>query len=68
MNRRRDIRSKLAPALLALAAVSCTTDLEARGPQVVEEPWPVLVSRTGVPVLMDLPVVGFLFGRTTIVR
>ena len=57
--------------LLALAAASCTTDLEQRRESLsvaTEDQPPVLVSRTGVPILMDLPVIGFLFGRISIVR
>ena len=50
---------------------SCATDRDhVRDDQLgkSEEAPPIRVSRTGVPILMDLPVIGFLFGQTTVVR
>ena len=65
MRRRRTPRLRLA-ALLALAG--CVSDAE-QTPEVELEPAPATsVSRTGVPVLMDLPVLGWLFRRETTVR
>ena len=68
----RTVRSRsglLALTLLVLASASCTSDLQRRADShdVRGEEPPILVSRTGVPILMDIPVIGFLFGRTVVV-
>ena len=73
MQSRRPTRSKLALLALplALAVTSCATDRDHVRDDLLEksEGAPeIRVSRTGVPILMDLPVFGFLFGQTTVVR
>ncbi len=62
-------------ALLALPVLlvctSCATDNESirsDAPAVIEEEPPILMKRTGIPILMDVPILGFFFSRTTIVR
>jgi hypothetical protein len=57
---------RLLLALLALAlAPACAADRDhASG----ESGPPRYEARTGVPLLMDLPLLGFLFGRRTVVR
>lgn len=57
-------RSKLALLAVLLTGVACAAD-RAHGR---EEPPPIMESRTGVPLLMDLPVIGVLFRKTTVVR
>lgn len=65
--------SKLAAPLLcttltiALFLTACSTDRDARRTDRGEviAPRATTVSRTGIPILMDLPLVGPLFGRTT---
>ena len=55
--------------LLALSA--CSTDQQAVRPEgapAPEERTPRYESRTGVPVLMDLPLIGWMFRPTTVVR
>lgn len=71
MERRHRTRSGAYLALLVLAAVTaCATDPQRvrERPAASEERPPIRVSRTGIPVLMDLPVIGVLFRRTTVVR
>jgi hypothetical protein len=69
--RRRSLSLLAALSGVLLATAACSTD-----PQRVRDGDPApppaeaprYESRTGVPVLMDIPVIGFLFCRTTIVR
>lgn len=62
-------------ALLALPVLltctSCASDNESirrHAPALIEEEPPIFMKRTGVPILMDVPILGFFFSRTTIVR
>ena len=62
-------------AVLCLAILpSCAADQAARtadaGPAVPAESFASAryVSRSGVPILMDLPIIGFLFGRHVEIR
>lgn len=65
MRPHRRVRAWLAlVALLLTGITACAADRT----QVRDEPPPILESRTGVPVLMDLPVIGVLFRKTTVVR
>ena len=65
--------SKLAllalPVLLTVTA--CASDrgsIRNDAPEMNREELPIRVTRTGVPILMDVPVIGFLFSRTTTER
>ena len=68
----RRSRWLLAPLLGAclLGAAACSTDSEHRRdePPAPEPDPPRFESRVGVPILMDIPVIGFLFCRHTVVR
>lgn len=70
--RRAGPRRASSQAVLALAAAlaGCVAGGEARDPMpAAAEPAPVTYeSRTGVPLLMDLPLVGWLFQRRVTVR
>ena len=61
---RRQRPRRLLLALL-LVAPACAAD---RNHAAGEPPAPSYESRTGVPLLMDLPVLGFLFSRRTVAR
>jgi hypothetical protein len=68
-------RSPSLPAALSgavlLAMASCSTDPQRVRDGGTASPTaeaPRFESRTGVPILMDIPVIGFLFCRTTVVR
>ena len=61
-------RYRLAVLLvLVVWTTSCATDEHARKEE-LPEPRPTYVKRTGVPFLMDLPIIGALFRHTTVVR
>lgn len=70
MRSRRPIRSIVVPIALtgALALGSCVTDRSAAQGEALPEAVPTHESRTGVPILMDIPGIGFLFGRRTVRR
>ena len=53
-----------------LAVAACNTDSQFRDRDRGAPPAEParFESRTGVPILMDIPVIGFLFCRTTVVR
>ena len=55
---------------MLLAVGACSTDSHARDRDRGGAPAEParFESRTGVPFLMDIPVIGFLFCRTTVVR
>ena len=58
-------------AAVAVAAaltllVACSSDRHARSEAL--EPTPTYQSTTGIPVLMDLPLIGWLFRHTRTVR
>jgi len=71
MKRRRRV-AQCTPLLGAwLLAAACSTDSQYRRDDVPADPGldpPRFESRVGVPILMDIPVLGVLFRRTTIVR
>ena len=63
------IRTRLALGFSAMAVLlaalgACATDRQAAA----TEPPPTFESRTGVPVLMDLPLIGWLFQHRVTVR
>lgn len=71
MAKKRKAAATLGVLLLSLA--SCAADRNARMQTGAEVPArestpPRFESRSGIPVLMDLPIIGFLFGRTRQVR
>jgi len=70
MSRPRSCRSAaLLLVAAAVLAVSCATDGDKRRSEPsIPEARPTAVQRTGVPLLMDLPVIGVLFRKTTVVR
>jgi len=53
-----------------VSTAACAADRESRpdvAPMVSQAP-PRYQARVGIPILMDIPVFGFLFGRTTTSR
>jgi len=68
--RRRSVPCALLGAVLT-AAAACSTDSQYRrgdGPADLGLDPPRFESRVGVPILMDIPVLGVLFSRHTVVR
>jgi len=68
-------RRRVASLLLASVLTACAADRDVREPTPASSPTdpaptsPVVrETRTGVPVLMDLPGIGWLFRRTTTLR
>jgi hypothetical protein len=56
---------------IVLSAAACSAAPERireGGPEASAPERPRFESRTGVPILMDIPLLGFLFRRTTVVR
>ena len=61
---RSQTRSSPALACVLLASLaSCATDRATRAPD-----RPIYESRTGVPILMDIPILGFFFSSRRIER
>lgn len=63
--------SKLALLAVLLTTTACASDRDSirnDAPEMNREELPIRVTRTGVPILMDVPVIGFLFSRTTTER
>ncbi len=63
--------SKLAILAVSLTVTACASDGESSrndAPEMIREELHIRVTRTGVPILMDVPLIGFLFSRTTIER
>ena len=68
---RRSVPGALLLGALLSAAAACSTDAQYRcgdGPADPGLDPPRFESRVGVPILMDIPVLGVLFSRRTVVR
>jgi hypothetical protein len=61
-------RRRAASLVLTAALTACAADRDAREPAPAPTSPILRETRTGVPVLMDLPGIGWLFRRTTTAR